>query len=105
MVDATFSPPPLADPFEFGVDCILHSGSKYLGGHSDLLAGVLVVPTVAEWTEVSFKMTCIMIYPKMMRSRSYGLIQLWTDRTFLGSVLVRKIAHFYSYLSSQQQQH
>lgn len=52
-MDATFTPPPLADPFTFGVDCILHSGSKYLGGHSDIIAGVLVVPTSAEWNEVS----------------------------------------------------
>lgn len=52
-MDATFTPPPLADPFTFGVDCILHSGSKYLGGHSDIIAGVLVVPTSAEFNEVS----------------------------------------------------
>lgn len=52
-MDDTFTPPPLADPFTFGVDCILHSGSKYLGGHSDIIAGVLVVPTSAEWNEVS----------------------------------------------------
>ncbi|KAK9367294.1 pyridoxal phosphate-dependent transferase [Lipomyces kononenkoae] len=42
MVDATFAPPPLQDPFEFGVDIVMHSATKYLGGHSDLLAGVLV---------------------------------------------------------------
>lgn len=42
MIDATFGPPPLQDPFEFGVDMIMHSGTKYLGGHSDLLAGILV---------------------------------------------------------------
>ncbi|KAK9466876.1 pyridoxal phosphate-dependent transferase [Lipomyces arxii] len=42
LVDATFAPPPLQDPFEFGVDMVMHSATKYLGGHSDLLAGVLV---------------------------------------------------------------
>ncbi|KAK9234118.1 Cys/Met metabolism PLP-dependent enzyme-domain-containing protein [Lipomyces kononenkoae] len=42
LVDATFAPPPLQDPFEFGVDIVMHSATKYLGGHSDLLAGVLV---------------------------------------------------------------
>ena len=41
-VDATFAPPPLMDPFEWGVDYIMHSATKYLGGHSDLLAGVVV---------------------------------------------------------------
>jgi cystathionine gamma-synthase len=42
-VDATFAPPPLQDPFKFGADIVLHSATKYFGGHSDLLAGVLVV--------------------------------------------------------------
>ncbi|KAK9315500.1 pyridoxal phosphate-dependent transferase [Lipomyces starkeyi] len=42
IVDATFAPPPLQDPFEFGVDMVMHSATKYLGGHSDLLAGVLI---------------------------------------------------------------
>lgn len=42
MVDATFAPPPLMDPFEFGADLVMHSATKYFGGHSDLLAGVLI---------------------------------------------------------------
>jgi len=42
-VDATFAPPPLMDPFKWGADYIVHSATKYLGGHSDLLAGVVVV--------------------------------------------------------------
>ncbi|KAH6682215.1 methionine gamma-lyase [Plectosphaerella plurivora] len=42
-VDATFAPPPLQDPFVQGADVILHSGTKYFGGHSDMLCGVLAV--------------------------------------------------------------
>ncbi|AEO65431.1 uncharacterized protein THITE_2112405 [Thermothielavioides terrestris NRRL 8126] len=42
-VDATFAPPPLQDPFSYGADIIMHSGTKYFGGHSDMLSGVLVV--------------------------------------------------------------
>ncbi|KAK3330848.1 Cys/Met metabolism PLP-dependent enzyme-domain-containing protein [Apodospora peruviana] len=42
-VDATFAPPPLQNPFEFGVDVVMHSGTKYFGGHSDMLSGVLAV--------------------------------------------------------------
>ncbi|KAF9075940.1 Cys/Met metabolism PLP-dependent enzyme-domain-containing protein [Rhodocollybia butyracea] len=63
VVDSTFAPPPLQYPFKLGADCILHSATKYLGGHSDLLAGVLVVKTEAEWFE------------------------LHSDRTFLGSMM------------------
>lgn len=63
VVDSTFAPPPLQNPFKFGTDCILHSGSKYFGGHSDLLCGVLVVKSKQEWEELQH------------------------DRTFLGSML------------------
>ncbi|KAI5957210.1 hypothetical protein KGF54_000138 [Candida jiufengensis] len=42
-VDATFAPPPLLNPFEFGADIVLHSATKFFGGHSDLLAGLLLV--------------------------------------------------------------
>lgn len=50
VLDSTFAPPPLQYPFDFGVDMILHSATKYFGGHSDLLAGVLVTknPKIAE---------------------------------------------------------
>ncbi|KFA53552.1 hypothetical protein S40293_09139 [Stachybotrys chartarum IBT 40293] len=42
-VDATFGPPPLQDPFALGADVVMHSGTKYFGGHSDMLCGVLAV--------------------------------------------------------------
>ncbi|KAJ2893203.1 hypothetical protein IWW38_002943, partial [Coemansia aciculifera] len=42
VVDATLAPPPLSFPFRQGADVIVHSASKYLGGHEDLLAGVVV---------------------------------------------------------------
>lgn len=52
VVDATFGPPPLQDPFAHGVDVIMHSGTKYLGGHSDLLCGVLVVKRDDWWWQL-----------------------------------------------------
>ncbi|ANB12261.1 putative cystathionine beta-lyase [Sugiyamaella lignohabitans] len=42
VLDATFAPPPLQDPWSLGVDMVMHSGTKYFGGHSDLLSGILV---------------------------------------------------------------
>ncbi|KAH8151898.1 uncharacterized protein LAJ45_03891 [Morchella importuna] len=42
-VDGTFAPPPLQDPFAQGADYVLHSATKYIGGHSDLLGGVVAV--------------------------------------------------------------
>ncbi|KAK0638337.1 putative trans-sulfuration enzyme C23A1.14c [Lasiodiplodia hormozganensis] len=64
-VDSTFGPPTLQNPLELGADCVMHSGTKYLGGHSDMLCGVVVVPhSRKEWFE-----------------------GMWTERMFLGSVL------------------
>jgi cystathionine beta-lyase len=62
-VDSTFAPPPLQDPFQWGADVVMHSGTKYIGGHSDILCGILAVKR-KEW-----------------------LPQMLDDRVFLGSVL------------------
>lgn len=43
VVDSTFSPPPLQFCLANGADMVMHSSTKFLGGHSDLLGGVLVV--------------------------------------------------------------
>ncbi len=41
VVDNTFATPILQKPLEMGADIVIHSATKYLGGHSDLTAGVL----------------------------------------------------------------
>ena len=41
-VDSTFATPVLTRPLELGADIVMHSATKYLGGHSDLLGGALV---------------------------------------------------------------
>jgi len=43
IVDNTFLTPYFQKPFSHGADIVLHSGTKYLGGHNDTLAGMLVV--------------------------------------------------------------
>jgi cystathionine gamma-synthase len=42
LIDATLATPYNVRPLEFGVDYVLHSATKYLAGHNDLLAGALV---------------------------------------------------------------
>ncbi|MCH8151527.1 MAG: PLP-dependent transferase [Planctomycetes bacterium] len=42
VCDNTFATPMLQRPLEYGFDLVMHSATKYLGGHSDLIAGVLV---------------------------------------------------------------
>lgn len=60
-VDSTFGPPPLQDPFLWGADLVMHSGTKYFGGHSDALSGTLSVTSKDEW------------------------LNLWHNRTYTGS--------------------
>jgi cystathionine beta-lyase/cystathionine gamma-synthase len=50
VVDNTFASPYLQQPLALGADVVLHSTTKYLGGHSDLIGGFLATsdPTVAE---------------------------------------------------------
>lgn len=47
LVDNTFLTPLLQRPLEYGADVVIHSATKYLGGHSDLCAGVLVAREAA----------------------------------------------------------
>jgi cystathionine gamma-lyase len=42
-IDNTFASPVLTRPLELGADIVMHSATKYIGGHSDLLGGALVV--------------------------------------------------------------
>ena len=50
VVDNTFASPYLQQPLSLGADVVLHSTTKYLGGHSDLIGGFLATndPTIAE---------------------------------------------------------
>jgi cystathionine gamma-lyase len=50
VVDNTFATPAFQRPLELGADLVLHSTTKYLGGHSDLIGGALVARD-AEWGE------------------------------------------------------
>ncbi|GAA5902205.1 hypothetical protein JCM6882_006728 [Rhodosporidiobolus microsporus] len=60
-VDSTFAPPPLQDPFKWGADIVMHSGTKYFGGHSDALIGTVSVKEKGDW------------------------MKLWHNRTYTGS--------------------
>ena len=49
VVDNTFATPLLQQPLTLGADIVVHSATKYLGGHSDLLMGAVVVGDDALW--------------------------------------------------------
>jgi len=66
VVDNTFASPISQNPLELGADIVIHSATKYLGGHSDLLAGLVVTKT----TELSEKI-------KFIQNASGGVLGPW----------------------------
>ncbi|HEY4338053.1 MAG TPA: aminotransferase class I/II-fold pyridoxal phosphate-dependent enzyme, partial [Puia sp.] len=53
-VDNTFASPALQQPLLLGADLVVHSGTKYLGGHSDLIAGLVVTADAALGQKIKF---------------------------------------------------
>ncbi|MBV8251484.1 MAG: PLP-dependent transferase [Chitinophaga sp.] len=53
-VDNTFASPILQQPIALGADLVIHSATKYLGGHSDLIAGVVISKTEQLAQEIKF---------------------------------------------------
>lgn len=53
-VDNTFASPALQQPIKLGADIVVHSATKYLGGHSDLIAGLVVSKTPELGDKIKF---------------------------------------------------
>ena len=51
MLDNTFATPYLCRPFEYGVDLVMHSATKFLGGHGTTIAGILVDSGGFDWAK------------------------------------------------------
>lgn len=54
VVDNTFATPYLQRPLEFGADIVTHSTTKYIGGHSDLLGGAVIVNDKELYEKIRF---------------------------------------------------
>jgi cystathionine gamma-synthase len=68
VVDNTFATPALQRPLERGADAVVHSVTKYLGGHSDLIGGAIVTSD-AEWIEeLGFLLNAVGAVPGPMDS-------------------------------------
>ncbi|MGD9637969.1 MAG: O-acetylhomoserine aminocarboxypropyltransferase/cysteine synthase family protein [Alphaproteobacteria bacterium] len=51
IVDSTVATPYLSRPFEFGADIVIHSTSKYIGGHGNSLGGVIIDSGKFDWSK------------------------------------------------------
>ena len=54
IVDSTFTPPTLLRPIEFGADIVIHSLSKWIGGHGVGIGGVVIDSGKFDWSDTKF---------------------------------------------------
>jgi cystathionine gamma-synthase len=66
VVDNTFATPALQRPLELGADVVVHSVTKYLGGHSDLIGGAVVTSDDALAERLAFLTTAVGAVPSPM---------------------------------------
>lgn len=59
IIDNTFASPYIQKPLNMGVDIVLHSASKYLGGHSDVIAGLVVTKDPDLGTQIGYLQNAI----------------------------------------------
>ena len=59
IVDNTFLSPYLQNPISLGADIVVHSGTKYMGGHNDTLSGFLVAATPELGEKIHFMAKCL----------------------------------------------
>jgi cystathionine gamma-lyase len=63
VVDNTFATPYLQRPLALGADIVVHSTTKYLAGHADVIGGALIVDDTALWEELKFFQNAIGAVP------------------------------------------
>jgi len=66
VVDSTFATPILQRPFELGADIIVHSTTKYIGGHSDVIGGCLITQNKELAEKISFLQNAVGAVPAPM---------------------------------------
>lgn len=66
VVDNTFATPYLQRPLELGADIVVHSTTKYLGGHSDVVGGAVVVKEKALYEQLAFLQNAVGAVPGPM---------------------------------------
>ncbi len=54
VVDATFTPPPLLRPIEYGANIVIHSLSKWIGGHGTAIGGAVIDAGNFDWSDPKF---------------------------------------------------
>jgi cystathionine gamma-lyase len=84
-VDNTFMSPALQRPLELGADLVMHSTTKYLGGHSDVVGGFVATNREDLWTRLKFSQNAVGAVP--------GPFDSWLTLRGIKTLFVRMQAH------------
>ncbi|MCS6961985.1 MAG: PLP-dependent aspartate aminotransferase family protein [Deltaproteobacteria bacterium] len=94
-VDNTFATPYLQNPLDLGADLVVHSSTKYLGGHSDVIGGAIITNDQEIFTKLQFLQNAIGAVPSpfdcFLLLRSLKTLSIRMERH---SENARKIADF-----------
>ena len=85
VVDNTFMSPYFQQPLSLGADIVVHSATKYIGGHSDLVGGILVTNSDEIYQTMKFHQTAVGAIP--------GPFDCWLALRGLKTLAVRMRAH------------
>lgn len=95
VVDNTFASPYLQQPLKLGVDIVVHSTTKYLGGHSDILGGAIVTSREKAYERLRFAQNAVGAIPSPLDCflvlRGIRTLPLRMDRHSANAML---LAHF-----------
>jgi cystathionine gamma-synthase len=81
VVDSTFATPILQQPLALGAHLVMHSSTKFLSGHSDVLGGVLVAPTAEQAQALRAERTVLGSVP--------GALEVWLTLRSLRTLALR----------------
>ena len=94
VVDNTFASPMLQRPIELGCDIVLHSATKYLNGHSDIVGGVLVTANPEIAKQLSFLQNAVGAvqgpFDSFLALRGLKTLHLRVERTCLNALEIAR---------------
>jgi cystathionine gamma-lyase len=100
VVDNTFATPYLQKPLELGADIVVHSTTKYLGGHSDVIGGAIVVRDSTLHERLAFLQNAIGAVPGPMDCflilRSLKTLPVRMDRHAQNAEIIAEFLHNHS---------
>jgi cystathionine beta-lyase/cystathionine gamma-synthase len=85
VLDNTFASSYFQKPLDFGIDIVVHSTTKYMGGHSDVVGGAIMLNDSKTWESLKFNQNALGPIP--------GVFEAWLTLRGLKTLAVRMEAH------------